>query len=89
MRNVIPRWRPTRAACCASSRTTGVLRRVMCLATVLILCGSAGGIRPAAEQARQERDDRVERRARLDAQVIMVAMDAARLRAALLARIRH
>ena len=88
MRNVIPRWRPTRVACCASSRTTGVLRRVMCLATVLILCGSAGGIRPAPEQERQERDW-VERQARLDAQVIMVAMDAARLRAALLARIRR
>ena len=86
MRNVIPRWRPARVACCASSRTTGVLRRVMCLATVLILCGSAGGIHPAPEQARQERDW-VERQARLDAQVIMVAMDAARLRAALLARI--
>ena len=87
MRNVIPRWRPTRVACCASSRTTGVLRRVMCLAAVLILCGVGGGTRPAPEQARQERDDRVERQARLDAQVIMVAMDAARLRAALLARI--
>jgi hypothetical protein len=57
------------------------------MATVLILCGSAGGTRPAPEQAQQERDDWVDRQARLDAQVIMVAMDAARIRAALLAHI--
>ena len=56
------------------------------MATVLIVCGSAGGARPAPEQARQERDDWVERQARIDAQVIMVAMDAARIRAALLIR---
>jgi hypothetical protein len=87
MHNVIPRWRLTPAVCRASSRFTGALRRAMCMATVMILCGSAGGTRPAPEQVRQERDDWMERQARMDAQVIMVAMDAARIRAALSARI--
>ena len=54
---------------------------------LMILCLSACGTSPALEQAWDEQDNRGGQQAQLDAQAIMVGMEQARIRAALLARV--
>ena len=68
-------------------RCAGRKRRAQLAVTALmIVCLSACGTSPAPEQAWDEQDNRGGQQAQLDAQAIMVGMEQARIRAALLAR---
>jgi hypothetical protein len=54
---------------------------------LMIVCLSACGACPALEKAWDEQDNRRGQQPQLDAQAIMVGMEQARIRAALLARV--